>query len=152
NPILPTFWSHGNPVDIVGEGDPNIPKTCMEELLKWDGCDAVIHLGIHGKRVLVNSMIKSILTTDPDMDEKSASLFRDTVLQFEEEYVKFIVEMTQKYEKPVLGVSLLTDEISRTLYRYEDNPYKGVFFPSPERAVKALAGMCRYNQWRSARV
>ncbi len=152
NPILPSFWSHGNPVDIVGEGDPNIPKTCMEELLKWDGCDAVIHLGIHGKRVLVNSMIKSILTTDPDVDEKSASLFRDTILQFEEEYVKFIVEMTQKYEKPVLGVSLLTDEISRTLYRYEDNPYKGVFFPSPERAVKALAGMCQYNQWRSARV
>lgn len=148
NNILPSFWSHGNPVDIVGESDPAIPKTCIEELLKWDGCDAVIHLGIHGKRVLVNSMIKSILKTDPDIDEKSAMLYKGAILEFEEEYVKYIVELTQKYEKPVLGVSLLTDEISKTLYRYDNNPYKGVFFPSPERAVKALAGMCQYHQWQ----
>jgi acyl-CoA synthetase (NDP forming) len=151
NNILPTFWSHGNPVDIVGEGDPNIPKTCMEELLKWDGCDAVIHLGIHGKRVLANSMMDSVLKTDPNIDERSTALFKETLLVEEEAYAKYIVEMTRKYEKPVLGVSLLTDEISRTLYRYDDNPYKGVFFPSPERAVKALAGMCQYNQWLGAR-
>jgi len=150
NKILPSFWSHGNPVDIVGESDPNIPKTCIEELLKWDGCDAVIHLGIHGKRVLVNSMIKSILKTDPEIDEKSAMLYRGTILEFEEDYSKYIVELTKKYEKPVLGVSLLTDEISKTLYRYDNNPYKGVFFPSPERAVKALAGMCQYHQWQKA--
>ncbi len=151
NNILPSFWSHGNPVDIVGEGDPDIPKTCMEELLKWDGCDAVIHLGIHGKRVLANSMIDSVLKTDPNIDERSAALFKETLLAEEDAYAKYIVEMTRKYEKPVLGVSLLTDEISRTLYRYDNNPYKGVFFPSPERAVKALAGMCQYNQWLGAR-
>ncbi|RLB87259.1 MAG: CoA-binding protein, partial [Deltaproteobacteria bacterium] len=151
NNILPSFWSHGNPVDIVGEGNPDIPKTCMEELLKWDGCDAVIHLGIHGKRVLANNMIDSVLKTDPNIDEKSAALFKETLLAEEEAYTKYIVEMTRKYEKPVLGVSLLTDEISRTLYRYDNNPYKGVFFPSPERAVKALAGMCQYNQWLGAR-
>jgi len=151
NNILPSFWSHGNPVDIVGEGDPNIPKTCMEELLKWDGCDAVIHLGIHGKRVFANSMMDSVLKTDPNIDERSTALFKETLLAEEEAYAKYIVEMTLKYEKPVLGVSLLTDEISRTLYRYDNNPYKGVFFPSPERAVKALASMCQYNQWLGAR-
>ncbi len=150
NKILPSFWSHGNPVDIVGEGDMNIPKTCMEELLKWDGCDAVIHLGIHGKRVLANNMIDSVVKTDPNIDEKSAALFKETVLAAEEDYAQYMVALTQKYEKPVLGVSLLTDETSRTLYRYENNPYKGVFFPSPERAVKSLAGMCQYNQWRKS--
>ncbi len=151
NKILPSFWSHGNPVDIVGEGDPNIPRVCMEELLKWDGCDAVIHLGIHGKRILVNAMIESILKTDPGTDEKTAKQFRDALFQVEEDYTKYVVELTQKYEKPVLGVSLLTDELSRTLYRYDNLDYKGVFFPSPERAVKALAGMVRYNQWLGSR-
>ena len=147
NQILPTFWSHGNPVDIVGEGDPEIPKTCMEELLKWEGCDAVIHLGIHGKRVLANKMIDAVVKTDPTLDEKSGRVFKDSILALEEDYVKYIVELTRKYGKPVLGVSLLTDEISRTLYRYDNNPYKGVFFPSPERAVKALSGMCQYAGW-----
>lgn len=150
NTILPDFWSHGNPVDLVGEGDPGIPKTCLEELLKWDGCDAVIHLGIHGKRVLVNNMIQSIYRTDPAVTREEGELFKQAVLGFEEEYTRYAVELTQKYEKPVLGVSLLTDDISRTLYRYEDLDYKGVFFPSPERAVKALSGMCRYQQWRRA--
>jgi acyl-CoA synthetase (NDP forming) len=151
NRILPPFWSHANPVDIVGEGDPNIPKTCLEELLKWDGCDAVIHLGIHGKRVLVNNMIDSVLRTDPDIDPAQAGFFKESILKFEEEYTRYVVKMTQKYEKPVLGVSLLTDEISRTLYRVDGCEYKSVFFPSPERAVKALWGMCRYHDWRNTR-
>ena len=150
NHILPPFWSHGNPVDIVGEGDPNIPNTCLEELLKWDGCDAVIHLGIHGKRVLVNSMIESVVRTDPDIDKAQAQFFKDSILQSEEAYTQYVVKLTQKYEKPVLGVSLLTDEISRTLYRRKGYEYKSVFFPSPERAVKALWGMCQYNDWRKS--
>jgi len=147
NQILPPFWSHGNPVDIVGENDPGIPRICLEELLKWDGCDAVIHLGIHGKRVLANNMIESVVKTDPDIDVMQAQVFKDSVLQIEEDYTKYVVKLTQKYEKPVLGVSLLTDEISRTLYRLDGYEYKSVFFPSPERAVKALWGMCQYNDW-----
>jgi len=150
NKILPPFWSHGNPVDIVGENDPHIPKTCLEELLKWDGCDAVIHLGIQGKRVLINSMIESVCKTDPDIDKAQAQFFKESILQFEEEYTQYVIKLTRKYEKPILGVSLLTDEISRTLYRRQGYDYKSVFFPSPERAVKALWGMCQYNAWRKS--
>ncbi len=150
NKILPPFWSHGNPVDIVGESNPAIPETCMEELLKWDGCDAVIHLGIHGKRVHVNNMIDSVCKADPDIDKDRAQSFKDEILQAEKIYTKQLIKLTQKHKKPILGVSLLTDEISRTLYRLEGYDYKSVFFPSPERAVKALWGMCRYNDWRCA--
>ncbi len=147
NAVLPDFWSHGNPVDLVGEGDPDVPKTCLEELLKWDGCDAVIHLGIHGKRVLVNNMAKSIAKTDPSISKEQVAAFKQVILEFEEGYTRYVVEMTQKYSKPVLGVSLLTDALSQTLYRYDDLTYKGVFFPSPERAVKALSSMHQYQKW-----
>ena len=40
--ILPPYWSRSNPIDLVGENDTTLPLTVMEELLKWDGCDAVI--------------------------------------------------------------------------------------------------------------
>lgn len=144
---LPDFWSHGNPVDIVGEADPEIPMICLEELLKWDGCDAVIHLGIHGRRILVNAMANALLKTDPGVTQETAAALMADFFAEEEKYTRYTVEMTQKYGKPVVGVSLLTDELSRTLYRYDDLDYKGVFFPSPERAVKALAGMVRYRKW-----
>lgn len=144
---LPDFWSHGNPVDIVGETDPEIPKICLEELLKWDGCDAVIHLGIHGRRILTYAMAKAVLKTDPDMTKEKTDMFMADLVTAEADYIRHTVEMIQKYNKPVVGVSLLTDELSRTLYPYDDLDYKGVFFPSPERAVKALAGMVRYRKW-----
>ena len=147
NKSLPSFWSHGNPVDIVGERDPEIPMICLEELLKWDGCDAVIHLGIHGRRILFNAMAKAVLKTDPGITRETADIFMAGYIKEEEDYTRYIVEMTNKYNKPVIGVSLLTDERSRTLYPYDDLDYKGVFFPSPERAVKALAGMVRYRNW-----
>jgi len=147
NKSLPSFWSHDNPVDIVGERDPEIPMICLEELLKWDGCDAVIHLGIHGRRILFNAMAKAVLKTDPGITRETADIFMAGYIKEEEDYTRYIVEMTNKYNKPVIGVSLLTDERSRTLYPYDDLDYKGVFFPSPERAVKALAGMVRYRNW-----
>jgi hypothetical protein len=134
-------------VDIVGERDPEIPMICLEELLKWDGCDAVIHLGIHGRRILFNAMAKAVLKTDPGITKETADIFMAGYIKEEEDYTRYIVEMTHKYNKPVIGVSLLTDERSRTLYPYDDLDYKGVFFPSPERAVKALAGMVRYRNW-----
>lgn len=148
NEILPDYWSHENPVDIVGERDPEIAKVCLEELLKWDGCDAVINLGIHGKRLLAQKMLQSVNRIDPDADQKEAEMMMKMLIDFEDDYIQYVAQMTQKYEKPVLGVSLLTDEISRTLYRLDGCPYKSVFFPSPERAVKALQGMCHYSGWK----
>lgn len=137
--LLPDFWSHGNPVDLVGEGNPDVPKTCLEELLRWDGCDAVIHLGIHGKSVLVNNMAASISHADPSITNDQITGFKQMVLATEDDYTRFVVRMTRKYSKPVLGVSLLTDGESKILYRFDDLDYKGVFFVSPERAVKSLA-------------
>jgi acyl-CoA synthetase (NDP forming) len=147
NEMLPSYWSHGNPVDIVGENDFNIPMVAVEELLKWDGCDAVIHLGIHGKRLFVDKMADSISKVDPDYPEENINFVKNTLIDYEEKYVDHIIKITEKYEKPVLGVSLLTDETTRTLYRSKECKYNGVFFPSPERAVKALAGMCQYSSW-----
>ncbi len=147
NSLLPDYWSHANPIDIVGENDPNIPKIALEELLKWDGCDAVIHLGIHGKRIFVEKMVDSMANVDPSHSKQSLEPMKNMLIEFENEYVSHVIRLTEKYEKPVIGVSLLTDSRSRTLYREDGCKYNGLFFPSPERAVKALSGMCKYSRW-----
>jgi acyl-CoA synthetase (NDP forming) len=149
--LLPAYWSRENPVDIVGERDEEIPVTASEELLKWDGCDALIHLGIHGQRLLGSRMLDSLLGADPAYTREQIESFKEAIARREERYTEHIVRLTEKYDKPVLGVSLLVDEKTRTLYRMEGCRYKGVFFPSPERAVKALSGMCRYKEWLDRR-
>jgi acyl-CoA synthetase (NDP forming) len=148
NKLLPLFWSHANPIDVVAEMNTEIHMTLLEELLQWDGCDAVIHMGIIGRRI----MIKAVLESTVELDKKSyddkfvegALLFLD---DFEKQFVERTVRLMEKYEKPVAGVYLLTDERSRTVTEVDGCKYKGVNFITPERAVKALAKMYQYTQW-----
>ncbi len=147
NTILPSYWSHGNPVDIVGENDPEIPKTTVEELLKWDGCDAVLNLGILGKRIFAEKMIDFMDSSDPSHNKKELDLMRAMLIEIEIDYVKYVAGLIEKYEKPVIGVSILTDSKSKMLYKFDQCKYSSVFFSSPEGAVKALSSMCRYGQW-----
>jgi len=54
-----------------------------------------------------------------------------------------------RYEKPILGVSLFTDAAARTVYPVSGQTFKAVFYPTPERAVKALARMAEYGRFHS---
>jgi len=147
--MLPSYWSRANPVDLVGEGTPELPFIGLETLLKWDGCDAVIHLGIHGRRLFVERMLTSISQADSDYSEDLLNEIKVRNQQHEKKYIAHVIQLIEKYQKPVLGVSLLTDKDDQTLYSIPEKSYKYVLFPSPERAVFALSRMCRYQAWKN---
>lgn len=145
--ILPPYWSRSNPIDLVGESDPNIPMTVMEALMKWDGCDGVINLGIMGRRHMVSRLTDSVRVSDPtyslDFLEKLNRSYED----FERKYIDHIVSLMETHQKPVLGVSMLKEEKDHTVYTLENRRYKGLFFPTPEQAVKSLSKMYEYKQF-----
>ena len=146
--ILPPYWSRSNPIDLVGEFSPKIPMQVMEELVKWEGCDAVIHLGIVGRLTFLKQMIRSIHEVDPGMDRKFLDAVPGALVEFENRYTIHTVHLMEKYGKPILGVNLLPEENARTILDVEGSAYKGVSFLTPERAVKALARMNAYREWR----
>ncbi len=149
--ILPPYWSRANPIDLVGEIDPALPLEVMECLLQWEDCDAVINLGILGRRIFLSRLADAIGQADPSFSEAALS---DTVASFagfEADYVAQVVRLMERYGKPVIGVSLLTDTASQTVYRVDDSPFKGVFYETPERAVKAAARMVEYHRFRCRR-
>lgn len=145
--ILPPYWSHSNPVDIVGENDMSIPMRIMEVLMKWDGCDAVINLGIMGRRILANRVAESVGLADPTYSPEFLNTVRDALIQFESEYVTHIVRLMETCEKPVFGVSLIKECQDKTVYSADDGRYKAVFYESPERAVKAFSRMVEYRRF-----
>lgn len=144
--VLPPYWNRSNPVDIVGQYDDEIPGVIMEELLKWDGCDAVINLGIMGKKIMLNRIADSIGEADPDYSPEFLDSVREQVDAFEKRYAKLTVRLMEKYGKPVFGVSIFTDD-EKTVYRVEGSTLKGIFYTTPERAVKAFAGMYGYRKF-----
>lgn len=147
NKILPPFWSHTNPVDIVGGNNPDVHKKIVEELLKWNECDAVIHMGILGMQVLHKKMLESAVAVDKNYSRK---YLEDVLLLLEKQENEFLentVKLMEIYEKPVVGVYILYDDTSRTIIDIGNSKYKGVAFIAPEKAVKTMAKMHFYAQW-----
>jgi acyl-CoA synthetase (NDP forming) len=145
--ILPSYWSRSNPVDLVAEMNPQVAMTITEELLQWDRCDAVIHMGILGRMIFVEPLIRSALTADPTINRALLDEVPSMMRQFEDQYIRFVLKLMEKYGKPVLGVSFLGDEQTRTVVEIEGSPYKSVAFLTPERSVKVLAKMVGYQRW-----
>jgi acyl-CoA synthetase (NDP forming) len=109
----------------------------------------VINLGILGRRIFLNRLAASVGHADPSYD---AQFLDDAVAAFtdyENNYIKEIVGLMEQTGKPVVGVSLLTDDKDATVYRVKGHELKGVFFETPERAVKAAARMVEYRQFLS---
>ena len=145
--MLPAYWSRSNPIDLVGDRDPSIPMTVLEELSMWDGCDAIINLGIMGRRIMVKRFAASVLQADPAYSPEVIENINKQFVEFEKNYIEHIVRLMDQYKKPIFGVSLLPDENNQTLYRVTGSSYKGVFYPTPERAVKAFSKMVEYHQF-----
>jgi hypothetical protein len=122
--------------------------TIIEELLKWDGCDAVINLGIMGRKHLAGLYVDAVRQSDPMYTPAFLDTVNEALVVFEKKYVQNIARLMEVYQKPVIGVSLLTDAMDRTTYVVENSPYKGVFYTTPERAVKTLAKMVEYSKYR----
>lgn len=145
--LLPPYWSRTNPVDLVGENDNSLFLKVLEELMKWDGCDAVLNLGILGRRLMTKRVAKSAMI-DPTYKREFLDQVIEAMYDFEKKYIRHVVDLMDKYHKPIIGVNIMTDETEdKTLYKMEGSDYKGVFFPTPERAVKALAKMYDYRRF-----
>lgn len=143
---LPPFWSKGNPVDLVGTRDLDVPLVAVEELLKWEGVDAVITLGVVGRHDLVRLLIRSAR----EVDRAASPVFLDQLEtlshDYEENYIARIVGLMETYEKPVIGVSMgRTDQ--GTVRPVNGKRYSGVFYESPEDAVNVLARMVAYQRF-----
>ncbi len=147
--ILPPYWSRANPVDMVGENDPTVPLKIMEALMAWKGCDAVINLGVLGRRIFLQRLSKAARASDPDISQTFLDDMDHLLIRFEDQYIGHIVQLMATHKKPVFGVSLLTDGQEKTLYRVPDSNYKGVFYETPERAVYALSKMVAYDEFLS---
>jgi acyl-CoA synthetase (NDP forming) len=145
--ILPPYWSRSNPIDLVAEFDPTIPMMLTEELMKWDGCDAVVHMGILGRMTFFRWLMDSAVKSDPNYDRELFAAIPAQVREFEERFISHVVTLMERYGKPILGVTLLLDENTKTVMEVPGHKYKSVSFLTPERTVKSLAEMYEYRCW-----
>ena len=136
---LPPFWSHGNPLDLVAENDPALPPRVLNELAQWDGCDAIIHLGMFRRTFSLDKATAATKATDPDVDHAYLASLRQQVAEADASYLNLVVHLMETFGKPIIGVSMSVNET--VLENTAGGRYRAVFFQTPERGVKALARM-----------
>ncbi|MBI9076977.1 MAG: acetate--CoA ligase family protein [Desulfatibacillum sp.] len=143
--ILPPFWSRSNPIDLVGENNPQLFFEVADELARWDGCDAVLVLGIVGRKNSFLRLIDSTLSTDKNADPAELKAMHQVLCDTEDKFVLHLAQLMDQYQKPFIGVRLGRPEGAGTVVHIPECRYSDVFFETPERAVKALSGMCEYR-------
>jgi acyl-CoA synthetase (NDP forming) len=147
NKLLPPFWSHANPIDVVGDMNTEVYMKILEELIQWPECDAIIHMGIIGRVIMIKSTLESSAAVDNQYNSQFVEEAVLRLVNIEKQTIEQTVHLMEKYKKPIIGVYLLNDDKTRTVTDVNGCTYHGVNFITPERAVKALGKMYQYARW-----
>ena len=115
---LPATWSHGNPVDIIGDAPGARYKAAMQALLRDPQSDAVL------------AMHCPVAVADPS--EAAAAV------------IEAFKENEQNSHKPVFAAWVGEQAVgeARRLFNREGLPH----YPTPEQAVRAFMHLARYRR------
>jgi acyl-CoA synthetase (NDP forming) len=144
--ILPPYWSRHNPIDLVGEINFKAATKIIEMVAQWDGCDAIIHLGIVGLQFPMDNLGKAYLQMEPHLQDVLARN-RVNLEKMDKGYFEHTAGLMEKYRKPILGVRLAEGDKNEVIIDIPGSEFNAVSFPSPERAVYSLAAMVKYGKW-----
>lgn len=141
---LPSFWSHGNPVDLVGNFNAEGHLRIIEEMMKSPSYDSVVVLGSLGTGSLMGM---SMMASDPiaaGWDEQQLKNFLDSLKEKNRSMLDRMLELSHAYEKPLVDVEMqfIGDD---ALVELEAG--RGVIFTSPEKAAQVISKMLRYAEF-----
>jgi acyl-CoA synthetase (NDP forming) len=139
NDLLPPFWSHGNPIDLVATLREGVAEQAVEAVMRSERVDAVVVLAA----LSIMTYAAEIVVEASRL--KGLDVFPDTKGYFErrDEFIRRLTGLMDQYHKPVLIVDTNPPEEPAAL-RTGARSWP-VILPSPIRAVRVLAQMARYQ-------
>ncbi len=147
--ILPSYWSPGNPVDLVAALDLSIHFKCLEIVARCPVVDSVISLGTMG----ATSSFQAFALDNQVMDDAMREHIKPKVVnsdflrqlqQSDEAYRQEVFELMHETQKPIMAVSLPTAGATSPMLARQ---HEVVIYPSPERGAKTLASLFEYREF-----
>ena len=146
--LLPSRWSRNNPVDMAGGESRETIPALLDMVTRHPAVDAVIYLGIG-----IQAANAEVLKSGPFYPQHGL----DRIVAFHERqdarYAEAAREVSERYAKPVLCASELvyTDRAGLNPAPRTVAGAGRITYPSAHHAVRALAHLVRYAQWRRRR-
>ena len=152
NRLLPPYWSHSNPIDLVATITPGVPEAVVEMLAASDSVDAVLVMGVIGsmsesRRALREiERLKQCASDGSSLENGGGCESEEAEPELSERELAFIEEMAalmDRYCKPIANISFkpMTQAVFSAGGRYST-----FVLPSPLRAVRMLAKMADYSR------
>lgn len=142
--VLPSYWSQGNPVDLVGTLDLTKHFTCIEILARCPAVDAVITLGTMGSTSSFQSFVMEEAGVGDQEVKAIAGEFLKEIESMDNAYRDTVISLIEETQKPIMAVSFPTSgAITPMLARQSEV----VIYPAPERAAMTLAALYQYREF-----
>jgi acyl-CoA synthetase (NDP forming) len=142
--LLPPFWSHGNPVDLVGNIYMETHAAILEAMAKSPGIDAIIVLGSLGTGTIIGL---NVLVSQNLIMEMSEDALKSFFVELKDRNLRLLSkakELMKTHGKPIVFVEMqfIGEEGLREL-----EAGGTVIFTAPEKAAVILAQMLRYRRY-----
>jgi hypothetical protein len=141
--ILPKYWSHGNPVDLVAAIKMDTFMDCLELLVRCEDVDAVIALGVWSGSIFNDSGGNPVYER---LKPSVAGLkeLQESVREGEKKVFVSIRALMEETGKPILSVPVGMYSLQKMMTGTENPPPD---FSGPERAARALRLMYDYRRF-----
>jgi len=142
--LLPPFWSHGNPVDLVGNIYMDTHLAILEAMAKSSEIDAIIALGSLGTGTIIGL---NVLVSHHLIMEMSEDALKGFFVELKDRNTRFLSgakKFMRTYNKPIIFVEMqfIGDDSLRDLEAGEV-----AIFTAPEKAAVILAKMLDYKRY-----
>ena len=163
NKILPHFWSHGNPVDLVATVTSGVPEAALEAVVASPDVDAVIVLGVvgslgesrHAGEEIEALKVGRAASTAPAGAEGSASRLSASdgpgeetgEAELSERELVFLERSTvlmNEHCKPIMSVTV--KPLDRSVFPGPGR-FSALVLSSPLRAVRVAGKMADYSTY-----
>jgi len=134
--LLPPFWSHGNPLDLVTAGFGDNGLRILELLARCDAIDAILALTFLGVPAV----------RDATADNRMHGQYQGFG-EWEEQYLEHVVGLMEETGKPIVNVP--DHPVLGSILEYGDT-YAPVILSSPQAAARALGELAWYAEYRRA--
>ena len=148
--VLPAFWSHGNPVDLVGTLADMAPERTMEAVARCDAVDAVIVLGVVGMGPGRERSLETacrLQAADGACATAAEIAEREDYYAREAAFIRLAGDLMDRYQKPIINVSFTP--VDQAVFPGQGR-YASVLLPSPLRSVRVIAKMAAYRGFLDA--
>lgn len=140
--FLPSYWSKGNPVDLVGVFDIEAHVECLKELVASDAYDAVISLGTVNANVSFREMMESEWA---EIDDEAKATVRRHMQAMTEMFMSTLIGLIAEYGKPILTVGM--PQRDEEMSKLPEGHRQICIYSTPERAVRVMSSLVARGEY-----